>query len=83
MSLEGHAPGSGLTWRETFAEVRRRHPHLNRLALDFLERVLSLKFPAYLTEEQKRDWLIYVMHWQQFTGPIMAKGFEDSTLYDL
>ena len=65
----------------TFAEVRRRHPHLNRLALDFLERVLSLKFPPYLKEEQKRDWLTYVMHWQQFTGPIMAKGFEDTTLY--
>ena len=29
----------------TFAEVRRRHPHLDQLALDFLERVLSLKFP--------------------------------------
>ncbi len=65
----------------TFAEVRRRHPHLNRSALDFLERLLTLKFPAYLTEEQKQDWLIYVMHWQQFTGPIMAKGFEDSPLY--
>ncbi len=65
----------------TFAEVRRRHPHLNRLALDFLERVLSLDFPPYLTEEQKRDWLIFVMNLQQFTGPIMAKGFEDTLLY--
>ncbi len=65
----------------TCAEVRRRHPHLNRLALDFLERVLSLKFPPYLREEQKRDWLFFVMNLQQFTGPIMAKGLEDTALY--
>ncbi len=65
----------------TFAEVRRRHPHLDRLALDFLERVLSLKFPPYLTEEQKRDWLIFVMNLQQFTGPIVAKGYEDTLCY--
>ncbi len=67
--------------KKTFAEVRRRRPYLNRLALDFLERVLCLKFPPYLTEEEKRDWLMYVMHWQQFTGPVMAKGLEDTTLY--
>jgi (1->4)-alpha-D-glucan 1-alpha-D-glucosylmutase len=79
-SLEA-APRDLAYLKETFVEVRRRQRHLNLLALDFLERVLSLKFPPYLTEEQKREWLIFVMHWQQFTGPIMAKGFEDTILY--
>ena len=68
-----------LEW--TFAEVRRQHPHLDQPALDFLFRVLCLDFPLYLTTEQRHDWLKFVMHLQQFTGPIMAKGFEDTVLY--
>ncbi len=68
-----------LQW--TFAEVRRHHPHLDQLALDFLLRVLRLDFPPYLTTEQRHDWLKFVMHLQQFSGPIMAKSFEDTVLY--
>ena len=68
-----------LEW--TFAEVRRLHPHLDQPALDFLFRVLRLDFPPYLTTEQRHDWLKFVMHLQQFSGPIMAKGFEDTVLY--
>ncbi len=66
---------------KTFTAVRRQGPHLNQAALDFLHRVLRLDFPAYLNGEQKKDWLAFVMHWQQFTGPITAKGFEDTVLY--
>ena len=68
-----------LEW--TFAEVRRHNPHLDQLALDFLQRVLLLNFPPYLTTEQRHDWLKFVMRLQQFTGPIMAKGLEDTVLY--
>ena len=68
-----------LEW--TFAEVRRHNPHLDQLALDFLHRVLRLDFPPYLTTEQRHGWLKFVMHLQQFTGPVMAKGLEDTVLY--
>lgn len=50
-------------------------------ACDFLRRVLLLDFPGYLTAGQQQAWLGFVMRWQQFTGPIMAKGFEDTALY--
>ncbi|MFA4902215.1 MAG: malto-oligosyltrehalose synthase [Desulfobaccales bacterium] len=66
---------------KTCQEVRRRSPYLNQLALNFLERVLRLDVPAYLGSEQKAEWLNFVMRWQQFTGPIMAKGWEDTVLY--
>jgi (1->4)-alpha-D-glucan 1-alpha-D-glucosylmutase len=66
---------------EAFAVVRRRRPYLNQLALDFLHRVLCLELPPYLTEGQRRDWLKFVMHWQQLTGPVTAKGVEDTVLY--
>ena len=31
--------------------------------------------------EQREARLAFIMRWQQFTGPIMAKGVEDSALY--
>jgi (1->4)-alpha-D-glucan 1-alpha-D-glucosylmutase len=61
--------------------ARRLKPHLNPLALDFVRRVLFLDFPRTLPEDQKKEWLQFVMRWQQFTGPIMAKGMEDTALY--
>jgi len=62
------------------AEAGQRNPGC-RPACDFLRRVLLLEFPGYLPEKQRRAWLDLVMRWQQFSGPAMAKGFEDTTLY--
>lgn len=50
-------------------------------AVDFLKRVLLLEVGPSLPDEQQRERLRFVMRWQQFTGPIMAKGFEDTALY--
>ncbi|MCX5871781.1 MAG: malto-oligosyltrehalose synthase [Deltaproteobacteria bacterium] len=49
--------------------------------LTFLRRFLLLDFPDYVSDEEKRGWLLFVMRFQQFTGPLMAKGVEDTTLY--
>ncbi len=49
--------------------------------LQFIERFLLLDFGDYLLEEEKDQWTQFVMRFQQFTGPLMAKGFEDTTLY--
>lgn len=62
-------------------EARERNLDLHPGALDFLRRVLTLDFPPHFPEEKKQNWLCFVMRWQQFTGPIMAKGQEDTALY--
>ena len=49
--------------------------------LQFIERFLLLDFGDYLSEEDKNQWIHFVRRFQQFTGPLMAKGFEDTTLY--
>jgi (1->4)-alpha-D-glucan 1-alpha-D-glucosylmutase len=49
--------------------------------LTFLRRFLLLEFPDYVTDEEKKGWILFVMRFQQFTGPLMAKGVEDTTLY--
>ncbi|MDD4238786.1 MAG: malto-oligosyltrehalose synthase [Desulfotomaculaceae bacterium] len=50
-------------------------------ACEFLRRVLLLEFPDYLSPDQRASWLSFTMRWQQFTGPVMAKGSEDTALY--
>ena len=47
----------------------------------FVRKFLLLDFPDYVSEEEKRDWLHFAMRFQQLTGPVMAKGVEDTTLY--
>jgi (1->4)-alpha-D-glucan 1-alpha-D-glucosylmutase len=61
--------------------ARQQHPSLNPKALDLVRRMLLLDFPPDLPDDQRNDWLQFIMRWQQFTGPIMAKGLEDTALY--
>jgi (1->4)-alpha-D-glucan 1-alpha-D-glucosylmutase len=49
-------------------------------AFDFLRRVLLVD-PAWYLQHRKAEYLDFVMRWQQFTGPVMAKGLEDTTFY--
>lgn len=53
----------------------------SRRACEFLRRVLLLDCPDGLPAEQRQEWLRFTMFWQQFTGPVMAKGYEDTALY--
>ncbi len=51
------------------------------LELNFIERFLLLDFGEHHSEAEKGDWIHFVMRFQQLTGPLMAKGFEDTTFY--
>ncbi|MBX6342884.1 MAG: malto-oligosyltrehalose synthase, partial [Thermomicrobiaceae bacterium] len=42
---------------------------------------LTLEFPPLLSDEERRVWLEWLLRWQQFTGPVTAKGVEDTTFY--
>lgn len=64
-----------------FAEAKRRDPGLEARASSFLREVLLLHFPADASREQQEAWLRFAMRWQQFTGPVTAKGLEDTALY--
>jgi (1->4)-alpha-D-glucan 1-alpha-D-glucosylmutase len=47
----------------------------------FIRRFLLLNFPEYMDEQEKSEWLKFAMRFQQYTGPLMAKGLEDTALY--
>ncbi|MCG8400525.1 MAG: malto-oligosyltrehalose synthase [Firmicutes bacterium] len=58
----------------------RRSPDVRR-ACGFLRRVLLLDFSDHMLEGKRLAWLRFVMRWQQFTGPVTAKGVEDAAMY--
>jgi len=62
------------------ARAARANPGL-LYELHFIERFLLLKTGDYVAEEEREQWVEFVMRFQQFTGPMMAKGFEDTLLY--
>jgi len=66
--------------KDATCKARLRNPN-HRAEIDFIERLLLLKFPKNITGARKRQWIHFVMKFQQFTVPLMAKGFEDTFLY--
>jgi len=51
------------------------------LELNYIGRFLLLDFADHATDEEKNSWTDFVMRFQQLTGPLMAKGSEDTALY--
>jgi (1->4)-alpha-D-glucan 1-alpha-D-glucosylmutase len=49
-----------------------------RRALDFMHRVALLE---NVKAEARDEWLAFLTRWQQYTGPAMAKGLEDTSFY--
>lgn len=49
--------------------------------LGFIEDLHDPDFLGGLSSKDQAEWLHAVMRFQQLTGPLMAKGFEDTALY--
>lgn len=63
------------------SKAKRHNPAISESIFNFLKDVLLLKFPEFFAEEEKGEWLDFVMRFQQITGPVMAKGLEDTAFY--
>src|ERR1700730_15713891 len=61
--------------------ARRRAPDLNSAGFGFVREVLLLLNLPHVLADQQEARLAFVMRWQQLTGPIVAKGVEDTALY--
>ncbi|MFH1874150.1 MAG: malto-oligosyltrehalose synthase [Pseudomonadota bacterium] len=66
--------------KDTINKAKQRAPGLF-YELSFIEKFLLLEFADLLNESEKKLLLHFVQRFQQFTGPLMAKGFEDTFLY--
>lgn len=63
------------------SKAKKKNPAMSASIFDFLKDVLLLKYPENFGDDDKKEWLDFVMRFQQITGPVMAKGLEDTTFY--
>jgi (1->4)-alpha-D-glucan 1-alpha-D-glucosylmutase len=61
--------------------VKRRNPAIDVSIFDFLRDILLLQSFEHFSDETRRLQLDFVLKFQQCTGPIMAKGLEDTAFY--
>ncbi len=66
--------------QEALSLSRERMPSL-LYEFDYIENFLLRSYPEHIDEATKERWDDFVLRFQQFTGPLMAKGFEDTFMY--
>ncbi|HQU47070.1 MAG TPA: malto-oligosyltrehalose synthase, partial [Pirellulales bacterium] len=61
--------------------AKRRNPEIDASVFNFVGSVLLLDGPPHLTEAQRDERREFVLRFQQLTGPVTAKGIEDTAFY--
>jgi (1->4)-alpha-D-glucan 1-alpha-D-glucosylmutase len=61
--------------------ARRRNPAISRSIFEFIRALLLIEDPEGISDEQRRERRNFVMRFQQLTGPVIAKGIEDTASY--
>ncbi|MGQ3887884.1 malto-oligosyltrehalose synthase [Legionella sp. CNM-1927-20] len=67
--------------KELINNILERVNTKRRDLLEKIKQVLLLEFNADFNEQQKQQCARWLSNWQVLTGPLMAKGFEDTTCY--
>lgn len=62
-------------------EAKRRNPRTAEAIFDFVGDTLLLRTLPDFPEEDQEKLIRFVMKFQQITGPVMAKGVEDTAFY--
>src|SRR5213594_3248081 len=63
------------------AAAKRRNPGMDESIFNYLREVLLFRFPPNLDAAERAAHTHFVLKFQQATGPIMAKGLEDTVFY--
>jgi len=61
--------------------AKRRTPTVDVSIYDWIHDLLVLNFPAWAEEADRAERLDFVLRFQQTTGPVTAKGYEDTAFY--
>ena len=61
--------------------AKRRNPAIDESIFDFVRDALLLNVPDGSGDGERLEHLTFVMKFQQYTGPVMAKGVEDTAFY--
>jgi (1->4)-alpha-D-glucan 1-alpha-D-glucosylmutase len=66
---------------QAIRSAKRRNPALSPSIFDFIGGILTLDHPAGLSEKQIEERNQFAFKFQQLTGPVIAKGLEDTAFY--
>jgi (1->4)-alpha-D-glucan 1-alpha-D-glucosylmutase len=69
------------TIRTAIRMAKRRNASVDASAFDYLQRVLLLEGRGIGEAEHDEAQLYFALKFQQLTGPVMAKGVEDTSFY--
>ena len=81
------APGRPVTEEDqqvvqrAIAAAKRRNPGMEASVFNFVRDILLFRFPENLDDAGRTAHTQFVLKFQQYTGPIMAKGVEDTVFY--
>ncbi|WP_342379597.1 malto-oligosyltrehalose synthase [Myxococcus stipitatus] len=65
----------------TIQRAKERNATTNASIFDFLRDILLRRYPEQSDERERAEMLRFAMKLQQVTGPVMAKGLEDTVFY--
>src|SRR6202011_1445285 len=63
------------------AAAKRRNPAIEESIFNFLRDILLFRFPENLDTQQREEHMHFVLKFQQCTGPVRAKGLENTVFY--
>jgi (1->4)-alpha-D-glucan 1-alpha-D-glucosylmutase len=93
---DGWTPGDRAVVARAIARARRRNPAMESMVFDFIREVIMARSPEGAEEprpnerragyppahaDEARDRLRFAMKFQQYTGPVHAKGVEDTAFF--
>ena len=66
---------------QAVARARKKNPTIDQTVFDFVRGVLLMEHPEGLPPEEIARREAFAVRFQQTTGPVQAKGLEDTTFY--
>ncbi len=67
--------------QEAIVRAKRRNESTSAAVFDFLRDILLLRNTSTISAENYRKRLYFTLKFQQLSGPVMAKGLEDTACY--
>src|SRR5690606_26266693 len=74
-------PGDREHVERAIRQATRRNRSISSSVFEFVRQILLLEWPDDLDETARQEHARFVMKFQQLTGPVMAKGVEDTAFY--
>ncbi|MHB1133382.1 MAG: malto-oligosyltrehalose synthase [Chloroflexota bacterium] len=79
--LEQATPRDQRFLEQAIAEAKRRNPRTAPIVFDFVGDALLLRPAEHFPEEERQALTEFAMKFQQVSGPVTAKGVEDTAFY--